>query len=230
MSVMRELATMGYWSPTGFNLNLALISLLLAFVLSQVSAWVYVYTHQGLSFSRAFVQSIVLLTIVVTLAMMVIGSNIVIAFGLIGALSVIRFRNILKDTRDTAFLFFSLIVGMACGTRVFHVAVLGTAVFNFLLLYLHWTSFGGRRTSDGFLRFNIQAGRTQLREVQELLHTYCRSTSLISQRFQESGAGQIGYRIIMRDPTRGDELVQDLQQLAGISNLTFVLHEEQTEV
>ena len=104
----------------------AVIGLIMAFVLGQVAAWLYVYTHVGLSYSRAFVQSIIILTVVLCMGMMVIGNNIAIAFGLIGALAVIRFRNILKDTRDTAFIFFTLIVGLATGTGRYRLAILGT--------------------------------------------------------------------------------------------------------
>ena len=232
MNIMRELVTIGQVGigANGFNLTISLISLLLAFVLGQMAAWAYIYTHQGLSYSRAFVQSVVLLTMIVCMAMMVIGSNIVIAFGLIGALSVIRFRNILKDTRDTAFIFFALIMGMATGTGNYRLAVLGGITFCSVLLYLHWTGFGSRHTSDGFLRFQTQVGETGLRPVNALLQRYCRSTQLISQRFQESGVGEIAFRLAMRDPSRGDEMVDELQSLEGISNITFVLHEDQAEV
>lgn len=232
MNIMRELVTLGNLGAgaNGFSLIISLISLLLAFVLGQMAAWSYIYTHQGLSYSRAFVQSIVLLTMIVCMAMMVIGSNIVIAFGLIGALSVIRFRNILKDTRDTAFIFFALIMGMATGTGNYHLAVLGSITFCSVLLYLHWTGFGSRHTSDGFLRFQTKVGETGLRPINDLLNRYCRSSQLISQRFQESGGGEIAFRLVMRDPSRGDEMVDELQSLDGISNITFVLHEDQAEV
>ncbi|MFP4380089.1 MAG: DUF4956 domain-containing protein [Candidatus Sumerlaeia bacterium] len=231
MNEMIERVIVGDIAGVGrFDLYYALISLGLAFVLGQASAWMYIYTHQGLSYSRAFVQSIVLLTIIVTLAMMVIGSNIVIAFGLIGALSVIRFRNILKDTRDTAFVFFALIVGMAAGTRNYGLAVMGTIVFSMLLLYLHWTGFGSRNTGDGFLRFHLDAGSIPMQNIQSLLRRYCKSTQLMSQRFMESGAGEIAYRLNMRDPMKGDRMVEELRTLEGVSNITFVLHEEQAEV
>lgn len=232
MNIMRELVTIGQVGigGNGFNLTVSLISLLLAFVLGQMAAWSYIYTHQGLSYSRAFVQSVVLLTMIVCMAMMVIGSNIVIAFGLIGALSVIRFRNVLKDTRDTAFIFFALIMGMATGTANYKLAVLGGVVFCTVLFYLHWTGFGSRHTSDGFLRFQTRVGETGLQPVNELLYRYCRTSQLISQRFQESGVGEIAFRLAMRDPARGDEMVDELQALEGISNITFVLHEDQAEV
>ncbi len=231
MDLVNQINTMGDLAfQGGFNPILGLVSLLLAFVLGQVSAWTYVYTHQGLSYSRAFVQSIILLTMIVTMAMMVVGSNIVIAFGLIGAMSVIRFRNILKDTRDTAFIFFALITGMACGTTHYSLAILSSVVMLMVLLYLHLTSFGSRHTCDGFLRFNIQPGDNIMQTVHQILDCYCRTTHLVSQRYQETGYGEVAFRLIMRDPRMGEKMVEEMQGIEQVSNVTFVLHEEQAEV
>lgn len=208
----------------------ALIGLGLAFVIGQTSAWLYIYTHVGLSYSRAFVQSIVILTVVLSMGMMVIGNNIAIAFGLIGALAVIRFRNILKDTRDTAFIFFTLIVGLATGTGRYSLAIIGAAVFCTVVLYLHWTQLGSRDTSDGFIRFRFDLRRMAPDTIQEALLRYCRTTTLVSQRFPESGDGEVAYRLVMRNPRRAEEFVDYIRGLSGVSQVSFVLHEEQTEV
>ena len=230
MSSLMEMFRGGAASASGVTLEEAIMVLLLAFVLSQLTAWIYIYTHHGLSYSRAYVQSIVLLTIILALGMMVINNNVAIAFGLVGALSVIRFRNILKDTRDTAFIFFALINSMACGTRNYGLAVLGTAVFCLLALYLHWSQFGSRRTGDGFVRFHWDMQQTGRPEWQPALRRHCRSSQLVSQRFAESGRGEVAYRLTMRDPTRAEMLVDDLRGTPGISNVTFVLQEEEAEV
>lgn len=208
----------------------AVIGLALAFVLGQVAAWLYVYTHVGLSYSRAFVQSIIILTVVLSMGMMVIGNNIAIAFGLIGALAVIRFRNILKDTRDTAFIFFTLIVGLATGTGRYRIAVLGTIAFSLVVLYLHWTQFGSRDTSDAFIRFRLDLSRIAPDSIQGALNRYCRSTNLVSQRYPESGDGEVAYRLVLHNPRRSDEFVEHIRQLAGVSQVSFVLHEDQSEV
>jgi uncharacterized membrane protein YhiD involved in acid resistance len=162
--------------------------------------------------------------------MMVIGNQIVIAFGLMGALAVIRFRNILKDTRDTTFVFFALVVGMATGTGSHVLALVGTAMFCAVLLYLHWASFGSLHTGDGFLRFHLEPGTVAPGTFQDVLFRHCRTTQLVSQRFQEQGLGEIAYRLTMRNPTQADQLVEELRALKGISHVTFVLHEEQAEL
>lgn len=230
MNVIMELFGASGAGINVFTPERAVLALLLSFVLGQLAAWIYMYTHTGLSYSRTFVQSIILLTIVIALAMMVIGNNIFIAFGLIGALAVIRFRNILKDTRDTAFVFFALVIGMATGTFSFLLAIIGTLVYCLVLMYLHWSAFGSRHISDGFVRFHMQIDQIGLRALQPLLEKYCRSTHLVSQRFSEAGGSEVAYRLTMRDPDRADEMVSALQDTDGVSHVNFVLHEEQTEV
>lgn len=204
------------------------LGFLLAFVQGQLVAWIYMYTHSGMSYSRAFVQSIILITLIVCMAMMVIGNNIAVAVGLIGALAVIRFRNILKDTRDTSFIFLALITGMACGTGNFLYSLIGTGVIASVLLYLHITAFGSKHMSDGFIRFEVSSGRPGA--LPEVFRRYCRAARLVSQRLGDGGQGEMSYRLILRDPGRASEMVQELEGLGGIANVTFVLQEEQGEV
>ncbi len=233
MEFLNDVLSIGSSPLGGIRTDQAVLGLLLSFILGQTAAWAYGYTHAGLSYSRAFVQSIILLTIIISLAMMVIGNNgnnLVMAFGMIGALAVIRFRNVLKDTRDTAFIFFALVTGMATGTANYQLAILGTVVFCTVLIYLHWAHFGSRRTGDGFVRFQLETGKTEQQALANVLNRFCRSSHLVSQRFQETGLGELAYQLTMRDPAHSDALVDELRHLEGISHVTFVLHEEQAEV
>ncbi|HOZ50069.1 MAG TPA: DUF4956 domain-containing protein [Candidatus Hydrogenedentes bacterium] len=207
-----------------------IVGLLLAFVLGQLAAWVYMYTHSGLSYSRSFVQAVVLLTMIVTLSMMVIANNVVVALGLIGALAVVRFRNILKDTRDTAFVFFALVVGMAVGIGAYSVAVLGTVILCIVILYMYWSQFGSRRSGDALLRFQVAVGETDHRALHAVLHRHCRRAHLMSQRFPAPDLGELAYRLTMRNPTLSDRLVQELEAMQGVSQLTFFFQEDETEV
>src|SRR6056297_487283 len=120
-----------------FSIQSVVLSLVLAFVLGQVIAWVYYLTHSGLSYSRSYVQSLILITVVIAMVMSVIGNNIITAVGLMGALAIIRFRNIVKDTRDIAFSFCSLVVGMAAGSHRYATAIIGTIILCLIVFYLY---------------------------------------------------------------------------------------------
>ncbi|HPO16675.1 MAG TPA: DUF4956 domain-containing protein [Candidatus Hydrogenedentes bacterium] len=206
------------------------IGLALAFLLGQLAAWTYIYTHTGVSYSKAFVQSIIALTLIVTIAMMIIGNNIIVAFGLLGALSMIRFRNVLKDTRDTAFVFFAVVTGIACGTGCRGLAVAGSGLFCLLFVYLYLTAFGNRRDSDAFLRFNAEIGVWDSGEIQTLLHRHCFATDMITQRIGENGHMELAFQLAMRDPESGHALVESLQKKEGLSAVTFLRQAQEDEV
>jgi len=93
--------------------------MVLSFVLSAFIGWIYKITHRGASYSQSFVFTLVMNGMIVALVMLIVGSDIARAFSLVGALSIIRFRNALKETRDIGFIFFTMVIGMAVGTRFY---------------------------------------------------------------------------------------------------------------
>jgi len=209
------------------------LALALAFVLGNVIAWTYMFTHTGLSYSRSFVQSLVVLPIILSMAMVVltIANSLIIAFGLMGAVAIVRFRNILKDTRDTAFLLLALVIGLAVGTAGFEIAVIGTVAICAVLVLLHFTAFGSRHRFDAILSFRATGGARALGELMPILRRHCRRAVLASQRVSEAvGAADFSYRILLRDPERAGELVEELSSAEGVSHLSMVRREDESEV
>ncbi|MFC1738083.1 DUF4956 domain-containing protein [Planctomycetota bacterium] len=209
-----------------------LLSLLLAFVLGQVIAWVYYFTHTGLSYSRTYVQSLVLVTVVVAMVMAVIGDNIIRAFGLMGALAIIRFRNVVKDTRDIVFIFCSLVVGMAAGSQRYFIAVIGTVVLCFIAIYLHLSRFGTHQPHNGFLRFTLLTHLGPRHPIPGILKRFCSSFTLISA--QDSGPTQTGveysYQLMVRNAKKNELMLSELQSIEGISNVNLTMQEQLLEV
>lgn len=135
------------------------IALSLSLLCSVVVARVYRRTHRGPSYSQSFAQTLVLTSIVTTIVMIVIGSNIARAFSLVGALSIIRFRNAVKETRDVGFIFFAMAIAMANGTRFYGVAVLGTAFVAGVMLLFQALDFGASKTpAERLLRVELAPG------------------------------------------------------------------------
>jgi len=214
-----------------FSPQAVLLSLLLAFVLGQVLAWVYYATHCGLSYSRSYVQSLILITVVVSLVMTVIGNNIITAFGLMGALAIVRFRNVIKDTRDISFIFCALVVGMAVGTHRYVTAILGTAVLSLIMLYLFLTDFGSHEPHNGFLRFSLRGPLGPAHPVAGILQRFCGSFTLIS--LQDSGFGgpaEYAYQILIRDTGQNEQFISELEKIEGIENISLTLQEKLLEV
>ena len=213
------------------TIETTVLSLLLAFVLGKVVAWVYCWTHSGVSYSRSFAQSLVMITLVVTLVMIVIGNNIVTAFGLIGALAIIRFRNVLKDTRDTVYIFAALVLGMAIGSERFATAIVGMAAVLGTALYLDFTAFGSRGRFDGYLRYRIPADFAGEQDLWRVMRAFCLSVKQVSVR--RAGGDPMSdctYQVRMRDRERGQTLVSELERIPLVQDVTLVLQEEIAEI
>lgn len=221
----------GPTSGGDYSFQSTLLALLLAFVLGQVIAWTYAWTHSGLSYSRSFTQSLVLMTLVVSLVMFVIGNSIITAFGLIGALALIRFRNVLKDTRDTVFVFISLVVGMAVGSQRYMVAIVGTIALLLAVLYMNITQFGTLGRYDGYLTLRVAsavAGRT---ESSAMLDRFCRSVKQISTRQSgEEESAEFVYQVGLRDRDRSTEFLGALRELEHVTHASLVMRNELSEV
>ncbi|MCB2154540.1 DUF4956 domain-containing protein [bacterium] len=211
------------------SLGMILASLAFAFLAGQAVAWIYMWTHSGVSYSRSFVQSLVLLAIIMALVMMVVGSNVVVAFGLIGALTVIRFRNVLKDTRDTTYVFMEIVVGLGAGTTNFLAITVGVVFFALVMMYLKTTGFGTRHGHDALLRFEaLTEGSDSFIDV---LARHCRRSDIVSQRADSvRGVMDYSYRLLLRDPQRTDELVRELTATEGVSGVSLLRQEDQSEV
>src|ERR1700712_4212532 len=129
-------------APTNFPALLLGLSISLAS--GHVLAWVYMTTHSGLCYSRSFVKSLMVMPVIVALVMHVLSNNIITAFGMMAVFTIVRFRNMLRDTLDTTYILLSLAVGMAAGSQKFATAVAGLLIMSLTMLYLWVTSFGSR--------------------------------------------------------------------------------------
>src|SRR5262245_41259136 len=106
------------------------VRLLAALVLGMIVAWVYRHTRSGSEFTASFPPTLVLLAILIAMVTQVIGDSVARAFSLVGALSIVRFRTVVRDTQDTAFVIFAVVVVRAAGTRAPWVARSGIAVVS----------------------------------------------------------------------------------------------------
>lgn len=129
-------------APTNFP-ALAL-GLLLAFCMGHIVSWVYMITHAGLSYSRSFVNALILMPTIVALVMNILSNNLIMAFGMMAVFAIVRFRNILRDTLDTVYVLTSIVLGMACGSQRFTTALLGCGFVVGVMLYLWMSMYGSR--------------------------------------------------------------------------------------
>ena len=205
-----------------------ILSLLLAFVLGQLLAWTYYFTHSGLSYSRSFVQSLILITVVVSMVMSTIAGSFVIAVGLMGALSIIRFRNIIKDTRDIAFIFSALVIGMAAGSQRYVIAIIGTMSICIIIIYLHFSEFGSHLPHNAFLRFSFSGYIDTGHPVVKILKKFCGNYALISSQSGglDSSMVEYAYQVMLKNVSKNEQMLSELHKVEGIQNVNLTVQEQ----
>ena len=115
------------------SFSTVLLILLIAFMVSLIIYFTYKNTYSGVMYNPRFNVSLIMITMITTIVMVVIGSNISVSLGMVGALSIIRFRTAVKDPRDTAFIFWGVVSGLACGTQNYTVVILGSIIICLIL-------------------------------------------------------------------------------------------------
>jgi len=208
-----------------------ILALLIAFACGHALAWVYMLTHSGLSYSRSFVNALILLPLIVSLVMMVLANNLITAFGMMAVFAIVRFRNVLRDTLDTVYILTTLVIGMAAGTQKFASALLGCVLVCLALIYLWYASFGSRHRYDLIVNLHWARALSELPDLKRVLQRHSSKTHLGSQRsHQGQGGSDLSFRLLLRDPTRVEELLNELRQVTGVSLLTTVLADDKSEI
>ncbi len=207
-----------------------LLGLLLALAGGLVLAWVYMFTHSGLSYSRSFVGSLSVIPMIVSLVMMVMVDSIITAFGLMAVFAIVRFRNILRDTLDTAFILCVIVIGMAAGTQKYTLAVVTVVASTSMMLFIWWTDFGVRHRYDYILNFRWSEPLNELSRATDVLYRHGRYVQCASQRLAAEKGTDLSYRLLLRDPSRGEDLVRELERTEGVSRVVSLKAEDEAEV
>ena len=140
-----------------------ILRMIVATVISFFIYLSYKLSHEGSIYSKKFNVSLMALTVITTAVMIVIGNNIAMSLGMVGALSIVRFRTAIKDSRDTVYIFWTIVAGICCGAGDFLVAAVGSA-FTFLVLLIF-----GRIKNDNRMRLIIRAARVNEEKIEALI-------------------------------------------------------------
>ena len=207
------------------SFEVAVYSLLLAFVLSTVIGLTYRLTFEGNRFPKHFFQAIVLSSTVTSMVIMAVGDNLAAGFGIIGAVAIIRFRTMVRDPRNIIFIFASLSVGIATGVYGYAIALSGTMIFCTVAVLLNYSPFGKSPkghydvvftalTSDGkqnFIEFLTQ------RRVEGQIVRF-RTTIENNPRYS--------FNIIIPAETDKEQFFEEMAEIAGLAEIRFSESEE----
>ncbi len=206
-------------------------TVLLSFLLASIIAITYERTFRGLSYSRNFVQAMILGGIVAGMVMQAIGDNLARGLGMLGALAIIRFRTSFKDPRDIIFMFAAVASGIACGVFGFGIAVVGSLGFCLAAVFLHFSPLGEYRYYDGMLRFNMDSGSPARGELEGVLSKSCRTFALVTLRETTQGTRlEYAYHVKLRKGATRDALVDGIRKLASARDVSLLLQETTVEI
>lgn len=207
-------------------------ALVLSFLLSMVYALVYQFTFRGFTYSRSYIHTMVLGSMVTCMLIMSVGNNLARGMGILGTLAIIRFRTPVRDPRDAMFLFACLGVGIACGAGMPLVAVIGTLIMCSVALLLHWLPFASRREYEGLLRFMTQLNDSKAeQEIKDILVRYCASFYVLGMREAEQGdCVEYSYQIRLVDPSYQRDLIDAFKKAGRFEDVTLLMQRTTVEL
>jgi len=219
-------------SSQSLSLQHVISALLLSFVLCSVIAKLYQLTFQSLSYSRSFVHTLILGGMITCMVMMSMGDSIARGVGVLGALSLIRFRTVVRDPRDMMFLFAALGLGIACGAGMYAVAVAGCILLSSVILLLHFAPFATHRRYEAMLRFLVEADDDTAREdADRIMAECCSAYMLIAMREAVQGdLLEYSYQIRLIDPSYQVDIVKKLEALDTIAEVNLVMQRTTVEL
>jgi hypothetical protein len=198
-----------------------IVRLLAALAMGGAVAWIYDRTDRGGDRGMSFPTTLALLCALVAMATQVIGDNVARAFSLVGALSIVRFRTVVRDTRDTAFVIFSVVVGMAVGARNLWLAAIGLVVVGTAATAI--ANVMRERSEPPFLlRIRVNLGNEFEQLLGEVLTEYLLGRRMVSVSTAKLGAAlSVVYEGRLRQGRTAESLVKALNTLQGVQDVRF---------
>lgn len=207
---------------SGPDLSDALVSLGLASFMGLLISQLYRYTHRGLNYEHTFMAALVLMAPIVAVVMLYIRGDLVLSLGLIGSLSIVRFRTAIKDTRDMVFIFWVIAVGLGSGTYNWGVVVISSFFVMALVALLYFVRYGHTLNSDYVLVVSGEAPfqSNGAREVVQRasVEARLRSYEVRGERFEMVYELRLGEEA-SRDT---DALVAELRSLSGVAEVSLM--------
>lgn len=213
-------------SNVGVSAEDILLRVAVSLVLGLVIFLSYWLSHAGTIYSQKFNINLITLTVLTATVMTVIGNNIALSLGMVGALSIVRFRTAIKDARDTTYIFWAIICGICCGVGQFMAAGIGSAAVFVVLLIL------GRVRNDVRTLLVIRASRAQELAIEGLVFEYFRGRAVERVKNTTDESIELMYElsrgVLLKSQRRADNpITTDLYALGGIEYVNIVAQNDE---
>ena len=199
------------------------LAVFLSFVLALIITKVYKLTYKGPRYSQSYVHTVIIMGVVVSLIMIVIGNNVAVAFGLVGAFSIIRFRSAMSDPKDIAFIFFAMAAGIACGLGFYLLAIIFTFTLCVLIYGLFLFNYGDREDSPRTLKVTVPENLQYDGLLDDVFAEYMTYSKL--NRVQTTNLGtmiQLEYEVLIKDGVKDKDVMDAIRERN--SNLNVMIN------
>lgn len=201
-------------------------TVLCSLVLGILIAFTYEKTSRTVDRPDHFLQAMVLITIVAATIMQAIGDSVARGLGMLGALSIIRFRTTVRDPRNIVFMFGAIASGIACGVLGYVIAIVGTVGFCLTAFLLRFSSFSRKKTLLGSLRIEVPRAYDAYPLLEEQMEYYCENYVLESYKVfpgeKKSNLFLYEYRLKLRSSNQGGQLMDALKEFPEIKVLGLI--------
>jgi uncharacterized membrane protein YhiD involved in acid resistance len=204
-------------------------NMFIALLCGVIIALLYKYTYKGLNYSSSFTISLILLTMITAVVIMVIGNNLARAFGMVGAMSIIRFRTAVKDASDIMFIFFALSIGLAAGVKLYSIAIFGTLIIGGVYLVITRFSFALPQSREFLIQIIAGSGELPDNPFSTLFSEYCRRYKLVNVKTAgtgESEAMEFSYYINLKNEEKGRNLIEAIKKIPGVESVNLFFDED----
>jgi len=214
-------------SPTEPSTFLSVfVRLFIAFLLGATVAWIYLRTTKNGEFGGSFPITLIFLCILIAMVTEVIGDSLARAFGLVGALSIVRFRTVVRDTRDTAYVIFAVVVGMGVGAGTIKVALIGICIIGLAaFLTAKRTKILPNPQPLILLTLRVSVGQDPDSLAASVLDSHLKGRKLMSVSTAKQGTAlNFTYEALLRPKTSPIEIVKALNRLEGVQDVQWQIH------
>ena len=204
-------------------------NIFLAFLCGMLISVFYRLTYRGPGYQHSFLNSLVVLTMITSVVIMVIGNNLARAFGLVGAMSIIRFRTAVKETLDIIYIFFALAIGMAAGVGLAFIALASTISIGTILWFLTKSNLVAPPKKEFLLQFSFTFTQDAAESPYlEVIRKYCKSSKLINVKsVGKENDLELAYYVNIKNLKMNNEFIQELKSIEGVNHINLFFDEEQ---
>ena len=194
-----------------------LLSLLVAFIIGVYIVYVYKKTYSGVIYSKSFSLCIILLTLVTSMIIRTISSNLALSLGMVGALSIVRFRTAIKEPTDTAFMFWGITAGIMAGAGLYLVAIIASVCIGLLYFVGYSMGFKASHQFLFIIKYEVESNKVVLDKLKKLPKIKLKSKSLVKNTVE------LTFEIELKDDDT--KVLDDFKDIDGVISASVISYQ-----